>query len=323
MRVTNIQAVDLNLLAPLRALVEERHVSRAAERARISQPAMSRALARLRGTLGDELLVRGPGGYQLTPRAERIRRELAELMPRLESLLSDDTFDPQTAERVFRLAATDYVVMVLGPELLRRIFQAAPRSTIRIEPWHHTVPDELQRGALDLAITGGATPPQLRSGPLFEDRYVCMLSREHPLASRARLSLDDYLACAHVVVGILDGRQGMLEQRLEALGSPRRGSVVVPYHAAAAAAVPGTDLIATLPALLARELADPTTVLLRAPPELEPMHFSLCWHPRLDNDPAQCWLRDTLRAASPTSPPSDPPRDRGTRSKETAPSASQ
>ncbi|MEK8174932.1 LysR family transcriptional regulator [Streptomyces sp. M19] len=103
--MAHIERVDLNLLAPLAALLAERHVSRAADVAGMSQPAMSRALQRLRETLGDELLVRTPGGYRLTPRAERVQRELRTVLPRLESLFAPEEFDPAEA---FRVAGTDY-----------------------------------------------------------------------------------------------------------------------------------------------------------------------------------------------------------------------
>ena len=137
--VPRIESVDLNLLAPLHVLLEERHVSRAADRLRMSQPAMSRALQRLRATLGDELLVRGPGGYQLTPRAERIREQLARTLPGLESVFSSESFDPRTAAQAFRLAGTDYTVSVLSSALLRRVFEASPGCTLRFEAWHPAV----------------------------------------------------------------------------------------------------------------------------------------------------------------------------------------
>src|ERR1700758_4357004 len=112
----HIDRVDLNLLPPLMALLEERHVSRAADR-----PAMSRALQRLRRHFGDELLVRGPDGYALTPRAERIRAQLATVVTELNHLFATETFDPATAAQSFRLAVSDYTVSALGPALVRHI----------------------------------------------------------------------------------------------------------------------------------------------------------------------------------------------------------
>jgi DNA-binding transcriptional LysR family regulator len=96
MQQMHIGRIDLNLLPPLVTLLEERHVSRAADRLALSQPAMSRALQRLRRHFSDELLVRGPDGYSLTPRAERIRAQLATVVAELNKLFATEAFDPAT-----------------------------------------------------------------------------------------------------------------------------------------------------------------------------------------------------------------------------------
>src|SRR5438270_13884587 len=108
MPMTHLESVDLNLLPPLAALLEEQHVTRAAERSGLSEPAMSRALGRLRLLLADQLLARDGGGYALTPRAERIQRQLAGLMPQLETLFAAQVFDAATCHRQYAVAATQY-----------------------------------------------------------------------------------------------------------------------------------------------------------------------------------------------------------------------
>jgi len=263
---------------------------------------MSRALQRLRATLGDELLVRGPGGYQLTPRAERIQAELQHALPRLEHVFSGEPFDPATAARAFRLAGTDYTVSVLSGALLRRVFSQSPGSTVIFSRWHHAVFSDAEHGVVDLLIHGGPAPPPLRSRVLFEEAYACLVSVGHPLALRPAVALEDYLQCAHVVVDITDGRQGHVDRRLESLGKSRRASVTVPYHAAAAAAVPGTSLVATLPRRLALQHSAPgVTAVIPAPDAIDAMSYGMSWHPRLDGDAAQGWLRDTI--ISTTAPP--------------------
>ncbi|MFF7755693.1 LysR family transcriptional regulator [Streptomyces sp. NPDC007971] len=154
------------------ALLEERHVSRAAVRLRMSQPSMSRALQRLRATLGDELLMRGPGGYQLTPRAERIQAELQHALPRLEHVFSGETFDPATAAHAFRLAGTDYTVSVLSGALLGRVFEQSPGSTVLFSRWHRAVFAEAGEPVADAGASSG--PSRIRgsgvSMPVSEDR---------------------------------------------------------------------------------------------------------------------------------------------------------
>jgi DNA-binding transcriptional LysR family regulator len=295
--VLRIESVDLNLLAPLRALLEERHVSRAADQLRMSQPSMSRALQRLRVTLGDELLVRGPGGYQLTPRAERIKADLQHALPRLEHIFSGETFDPATSARAFRLAGTDYTVSVLSGALLAHVFRQSPGSTVQFSRWHHTVFSDAEHGLIDLLIHGGRAPAPLRSRVLFEEGYACLVAAAHPLAHQSAVSLKEYLDCAHIVIDVTDGQQGHVDRRLQSLGRPRRASVTVPYHAAAAAAVPGTSLVATLPASFASRHAAPgITSAIPAPSEIGTMSYAMSWHPRLNDDPAQRWLRDTITA---------------------------
>ena len=304
MLMAHIDRVDLNLLGPLAALLEERHVSHAAELAGLSQPAMSRALQRLRHTLGDELLVRTPGGYQLTPRGERVQRRLAAILPELETLFAPETFDPAEATEAFQLAGTDYA-SVFAPAVFQRVFRGSPNSTLRFRSWHDSVFDDLDLGRVDLVFYGPVGPlSALRTEHLFDDEFLCVMAHDHPLADRQRLTLAEYLGATHVIVDTYDGRQTVIENRLEKLGTPRRAGLTVPYHSAAAPAVAGTPLIATLPArLLSDPRPDPSLRVVRAPEEIKPLRYQMCWHPRLDTDPAQQWLRDIVRAVTGALPP--------------------
>ena len=299
MRMVHIERVDLNLLAPLAALLEERHVSQAAELAGMSQPAMSRALQRLRHTLGDELLVRTPGGYRLTPRAERVQRQLRAVLPRLESLFAPEEFDPAVAAEVFRGAGTDYT-RVFAPAVFQRVFRESPHSTLHLRAWHNAIYEDLDRGIVDLVFYAGPGPgTALHTEHLFEDRFVCVLSADHPLAERPEIALEEYLDAAHVIVATTDERQTAIEGRLEELGVRRRAGLTVPYHSLATHSVPGTRLVLTLPArLLPPQRPDTGIRILPAPEEIRPLHYRMAWHPRLDGDLAQRWLRDTVRAVT-------------------------
>jgi DNA-binding transcriptional LysR family regulator len=297
-RTSQLQRVDLNLLVALAALLDERHVSRAADRIGLSQPATSRALQRLRRTLDDELLVRTRDGYQLTPRAERIQRELGGILPRLEVLFGTEGFDPQAATDSFRLMGTDFTTSVLGPGLSRRLFRAAPGVSMTFKQWHNGVFDDVAHGLVDLAFVAVSTDPALRSELLFEERFVCLMSASNPLADHETLSLDDFLGAAHVMVDVLQGEQSAVDRRLTELGHHRTAALSVPYHTAAVLAVPGTRLVATLPTRLVSTLDDPDLRVVKAPPAVEPMPYLMMWHPRLDDDPAQRWLRDLVRVVA-------------------------
>ena len=299
MLMTHLEGVDLNLLPPLAALLEERHVTRAAERSGLSQPAMSRALARLRQLLDDELLVRAGSGYVLTPRAERIEGRLAGLMPQLETLFAAEVFDPATAEEHYRLAATDYALLLFLHQVAREVNKLSPYSALRIESPRDAVFDDVLHGRLDLSFYVAAPPAAFSRELLFEDISVCVMSTDHPLAKRKRLTLDEYLRGSHLVIDIIDGDQPLIAQRLRALGVARRAAVTVPQNAGAPSALPGTSLVATLnKRLVDRYVDDPALAVVAAPAELEPFQYFMFWHPRLDNDPAQQWLRDTIRSVA-------------------------
>ena len=295
--LTHLEGLDLNLLPPLAALLEERHVTRAAERSGLSQPAMSRTLARLRQVLDDQLLVRGVTGYVLTPRAERIQRQLAGLMPRLEALFAAEVFDPARAEENYRIATTDYPLLLFFPQAAREINKLSPHSTLRVEPYRDEVFDDMQHGTLDLSFYGAAPPAAFRHEVLFDDRCVCVMAADHPLAKRKRLTLDEYLRCSHLMIDIIDGQQPVIDNRLRELGLARCGSLTLPLFVGAPAALPESNLVATLTERLMDKYGhDPAIAVVRAPVELERMEYFMVWHPRLDQDPAQQWLRDTIRA---------------------------
>jgi DNA-binding transcriptional LysR family regulator len=301
MPVTHLEGVDLNLLPPLAALLEERHVTRAAERSGLSQPAMSRALARLRQLLDDQLLVRDRTRYVLTPRAERIQRQLAGVMPRLETLFAAEVFDPATAEEHYRLAATDYPLLLFLHLVAREINKLSPHSALRIESPRDAVFDDMLHGRVDLSFYVAAPPAAFRHELLFEDICVCVMSADHPLAKRKRLTLDEYLHCSHLVIDIIDGEQPLIANRLRELGVARRAALTLPLNVGAPAALPDTNLVATLnKRLVDRYSDDPALAIVAAPVELEPFHYFMVWHPRLDHDPAQRWLRDTIRAVTAT-----------------------
>lgn len=286
-------------MRPLAVLLEERHVSRAATRLNLSQPATSRALQRLRDTFHDELLVRGANGYELTPRGERLRRQLAFLLPRLEAAIVGEPFDPATNAVTFRVTATDYSLRVIGSAVATRVLRHSPRSRFLFRPWHDHVFDDVERGATDLAFRAVAAPRSLHSEPLFEEPFFCVMAADHPMSHHEQLTLDEYLACTHISIDLADGGQPTIERRLSTLVAPRAIGLAVPFFTAAPLAAVGTRLVATLPGRLAVQHAtDPGLRLVRAPAEIESMTMRMVWHPRLDDDPAQRWLRDTVRAVT-------------------------
>ncbi len=297
MRTEHLQKVDLNLLPALVALLEERQVSRAAARVGLSQPAMSRALGRLRDVLDDELLVRSGGEYRLTPRAERIRAQLTDIVPGLEGLWAGERFSPEDAAITFRLVGSDYAVTTFGRRLFQQVLQRSPRSTLCFHGWHERVFDELRHGTLDLVFFGGQAPEDIRAEELYRERFVCVVDDGHPLALAGEVTLETYLRCGHLVIDVSQTGQPAIEVPLEAVGHKRRAHLVMPYHAGALTAVEGTELVATLPErLVTANIGDARLTVLPAPAEIPAMSYYMCWHPLTDSDAAHSWFRDMVRA---------------------------
>lgn len=292
---------DLGLLHELRALsilLEERNVTRAAVRFHLSQSSMSRTLQRLRALLGDELLVRSGADYELTPRAREMQHELALLLPRLENLVAGRGFDPAVATGVVRIIGTDYTSATLGPHLLPRLFRAAPGLEIRVEPRDHDSYADLERGRADLALSVMRPAPPLRWEQLFTDDLVCVVDRDHHVGDR--FALAEYVAARHVVVTLVAQGQPMIERWLDVLGHSRRAAVRVAHFSSTFAALPGTDLVATIPRRLAESevAARPRLRLVEAPEEFDAFPYGMVWHPRLESDPTHSWLRGMVRAAA-------------------------
>src|SRR5882724_3484728 len=172
MREVYLRNLDLNLLVPLHALLEERHVTRAAKRSFLSQPAMSRALERLREMFGDPLLVRSGRTYERTVRGERVLRELETLMPRLEAMVSGDEFDPSRSQERFRVALTDHASTILLPPLMARLRRVAAHVKLEVSTWQTQAYEDVAAGRIDTALSAEGAPPALESKVLFNLDFV-------------------------------------------------------------------------------------------------------------------------------------------------------
>jgi DNA-binding transcriptional LysR family regulator len=298
MLLTHVAAADLNLLRVLYVLLEERHVSRAAERCFLSQPAMSRALGRLRSQFRDELLIRRKGAYERTAKGERLLIELEEVLPRLETLLRGQGFDPASSQDRFRLTMTDHASVVLLPGLVQRVKTQAPGVRIELLPWSDDRFEQVDSGRLDLVTDIPGIPATLECQELYTDEMVCMVGSRHPLRG-SRVRLRDYLKYPHAVVNVLHGQQTAIDARLTELGLRREAGIVVGSFLAALLAIPTTQMIFTVPGLWAKRLGSLVPVrTLRAPTELQGFRYQMAWHPRLTADPAHRWFRDQLEAVA-------------------------
>lgn len=300
-----MESRDLNLLLTLDALLQEENVTLAAKRLGLSTPATSHALARIRERLGDPILVRAGRKMVLTPRAEQLRPQVRSLVENAAQVLSLAVpFSPRELKRTFTIFTTDHVLLVLGPALDRILSEEAPNVTLRFMP---SVMDDwipLRDGAADLSVCIlGHFPAEFRTRQLFTDRFVCVVRKGHPRIGK-RLKLDDYLSLEHIVVSPL-GRPSHVEQVLAERGLERRIRRVVPFFISGLHMAATTDYILTVSDRAAKALASTLGLRLIEPPlPLSDYSLHLLWHPRLENEPANQWLREVfVRAAKEAAPP--------------------
>jgi DNA-binding transcriptional LysR family regulator len=295
MREVHLRTVDLNLLHALHALLEERHVTRAAKRCFLSQPAMSRALERLRKTLGDPLLVRTGRAYERTVRGERVLRELESIMGRLGAMVQGEEFSPARSQECFRVAMTDHGTTILLPTLLERVRKAAPHATLEVSAWRTRAYDDVVAGRIDLALSAEAVPPTLESELIFNLDFVCLVGSAQPVRTR-RFTLRQYLQLPHALVETLDGQQTMVDRPLAQLGVKRRAALRLPFFVPAIFAVVKTDLVLTVPRRLAKITGPLAGLRVVEPPrEIKAFPYFMAWHSRLSTEPAHAWFRDQLR----------------------------
>jgi DNA-binding transcriptional LysR family regulator len=300
MNGAHLSGIDLNLLPALDALLEERNVTRAAARVGVTQSAMSHALARLRVLTGDELLVRAGGAMVTTPRAEAlagpVRRALEEVG---RALAPPAAFDARTAKLSVRLGMSDYVEIVLLPRLVALLGREAPRIDLAVHGVGDPAAADLAAGTLDLAIFPPRPEehaPGVLSRRLFDERFVCVVRKGHPLAGE-ELTLARYAAADHALISPRGKKGGFLDEALARFGLSRRVAVMVPHFVIAPHLVAASDLVLTLAARVAEILARPLGLaVLPLPPELRLEGFTLSslWHARTQDDPAQRWIRDQV-----------------------------
>ncbi|WP_409318474.1 LysR family transcriptional regulator [Pseudomonas sp. KCJK9016] len=290
-QMNDLRRIDLNLLVVLDALLAEQHVTRAAERLHLSQPAVSHALARLRDLLGDPLLVRAGSGLVPTARALELIAPLSEVLAQVQSLLAPNTFDPASARRSFRLAMSDYGAAIILPGLIRTLRTEAPGIDLQIS---HASREGMVEGLLngDIDLAAGVLPElpgELCSTPLFEERYVCLLDRQS-LPAEGTLDLPTYLSRPHVLLEMRGSGTPEIERTLTALRERRRVAVSLPHWSVAPKFISGTDLILTVASRALKDVDDDSLIVVPPPFQIAPFTFVTAWHKRRGGDQALNWL---------------------------------
>ena len=287
---------DLNLLVTLDVLLAEGSVARAARRLRLSPSAMSRALARLRETTGDPLLVRAGRGLVPTPRAIELRDRVGQLVQDAQAVLRPATkLELAKLDRTFTLRTSEGFVENFGPDLIARAGDEAPGVRLRFVQKPDRDSASLRDGSVDLetGVVGKTLGPEVRAQALFRDRFIGVVRMGHPLA-KGRITPLRYATGRHICVSRRGLDRGPIDEALSPLGLERKIVTIVGGFSVALALARASDLIASVP--------ERHTGILRAgmhsfplPVATPEVTVSLLWHPRLDADPAHRWLRGLVR----------------------------
>lgn len=292
----SLQRIDLNLLVALDTLLAERHVTRAARRLGLSQPALSAQLRQLRELLSDPLLLPAGRGMVPTPRALELQQPLRRLLTEMNALIAaHQPFDPLSADDTFRIASTDGIQAALCVPLSQHLFQAAPGVRLALlPPDSGRLEDKMATGEIDLALLNPAIlPGSLMSRRIYDETFLSLARPDHPLGDELQ-TLDGFCAAQHLLVSPAGGGfVGTVDETLAALGRKRRVALSITNFLLAPQFVAQSDLVATLPARLARRFPDRLTLF--APPfPLEGFAVHMAWHPRAQADPAHAWLRQQI-----------------------------
>ena len=291
----NLNALDLNLLVALHALLKEASVSRAAMRIGLSQPATSHALQRLRELIRDPLLVRTGARMELTPRAQALRAPLAQALDQVRGLFVPDEFDAARSERQFRLMMPDHAVELLVPPLMERVTRLAPNIRIDVVPWRGPAifTAEFAR-TIDLVISIGNAFKGFHRQLLYTDSDALAVRRGHPMAAKLK-QRDAFLAARHVAVIIRGQNEDLIDTWLHAKGIERRIALVVPGYIEALHVAARTDLIAFVPRRLIAALAKRLALSAITPPLDPGIDEQYMFYPtRAQMDPGSIWLRKLM-----------------------------
>ncbi len=283
----NLRSVDLNLLVVLDALLDEAHVSRAAERIGLSQPAMSSALERCRHLFGDRLLERGAGGMVLTPKAQALAGPVKEVLAGMVALLGKDEPDLASIRQTVRVVMADHPAVVIAPALHRRLAQTAPGLTIAVMPWHGAAAalDGLGRSSIDLAVSVfPSVDADFTRRELLQERYRVAMRRDHPAAGA--FDLERWLAHPHVLVSGRGDTRGPLDEALARIGRARHVGMVVPSFIMVPPLLAETDMIGLLPSRCLPERVRGEIVAFEPPISVEGFPLHSAWHKRRAGDPA-------------------------------------
>ena len=294
--VSRMSQLDFNLLLTLDVLLSEQNVARAARRLQLSPSAMSRALARLRETTGDPLLVRAGRGLVPTPRALELRERIGPLVQDIDAVLRPlQALKLQELVRTFTLRSSDGFVENFGAALIDRVAREAPGVRLCFLPKPDKASTPLREGPVDMetGVLGATMGPEIRTQALFRDQWMGVVREGHPLARCKHVTAGQFAHARHIGISRRGEVGGPVDDALATLGLQRNVVATVGGFTAALAIARATDLIACVPDRHTQNLRSGLhSIALDL--TLPPLTIAMFWHPRFQADAAHMWMRQVV-----------------------------
>lgn len=299
----NIARINLNLLIAFKVLYEECSVTRAGQRLGVTQAAMSNTLNQLRELFQDPLFTRLSKGIIPTKKSEALILLVSSALSEVEKVFVENDFVPKTSKQVFTLALSDHGEFIILPKLVKLFDQHAPNIKLKIKRLQRNTGIELFNDS-ELSCAIGFYSPQnkqLKRVTLITEDGVCVMRQSNKLA-KEKLTLKAYLSSRHIAVSYSEQQQQptYIDKALASQHLQRNVTLKVPHIITALTTIQSTDLIGTFPSKLSHHLAKQFKLALKTPPfKIQSCPVEMIWHTRVDNDPANIWLRQTIQSLLP------------------------
>ncbi|MBK47893.1 MAG: LysR family transcriptional regulator [Pelagibacteraceae bacterium] len=293
----NIALVDLNLLIVFDAVMREQHVTKAAKRIGMTQPAVSNALNRLRYIAKDDLFIRSHDGVIPTARAIELGPPIRQAISLVENAFDPTTFDPKNSNDTFNIAISNYTASILFPKLAEILEKEAPNIDVRSKQLGDVdLLKELEAANIDFIIAGQqlAEPENFISSPLYDEDFVCVMRKGHPFAKKSKLTLKEFAQSKHLMVATTGKAFGFVDYLLETKGLKRRVAMTVNQFLVAPAIIRQSNMVLTVSRRVAEKFRLDSVKVFPLPLPTNPLRLKIIWHKRSDANSGNKWIREKI-----------------------------
>ena len=293
----NIALVDLNLLIVFDAVMREKHVTKAAKRIGMTQPAVSNALNRLRHIAKDDLFVRSPEGVIPTTRALELGPPIRQAINLVENAFDPTSFDPINSSAEFNIAISNYTASILFPKLSEVLEKEAPNIDVRSKQLGDVdLLKELEAANIDFIIAGQQLQETQNfiSEHLYDEDFVCVMRKGHPLAKKKQLTTKEFADAKHLMVATTGKAFGFVDYLLEAKGLKRRVAMTVNQFLVAPSIIRRSNMILTVSKRVAEKFRLDRVKVFPLPLFAHPLSLKIVWHKRTDTHSGNKWMRNKI-----------------------------